>query len=186
MGTSRYDGWMKRRSAQITVVGSGEASAAVIELAEKAGEVLGRLAGTIITGGRGGVMAAVSRGAKRTPTIVVGILPGEDLDGGNEYLDVVIPSGVGYARNSMNVLSADVVVAIGGSSGTLSELAYAWIYGKPVVALTGGGGWADRLAGHPVDERRTDVVDRAETIEEMGRLVSGHLSRLGLSGAPTG
>lgn len=148
-------------------------------LAERVGELLGRLGCTVITGGGRGIMEAVSQGACRTGAITVGILPGHKLEGGNPSLDVVIPSGIGYARNMANVLAADVVVAIGGAAGTLSEIAYAWIHNKPIIALVGAGGWADRLAGQRVDERRSDVVQRAENLEQLEALVRRALALQG-------
>jgi len=63
------------------------------------------------------------------------------------------------------------VVAIGGASGTLSEIAYAWMYDKPIVALTGGGGWTDRLGGAPLDDRRTDRIQTASSVLELEQLV---------------
>lgn len=164
------------RSPQITVIGNAQASSEAAALAERAGETLGRIAPTIICGGRGGVMEAVSRGAKRAGATVVGILPGDSLDDGNPYLDVVIPSGIGFARNLTNVLAGDVVVAIGGASGTLNEITFAWMHGRPVIALVGGGGWADRLAGQSVDDRRSDVILRVETLEELEAAVRRVLS----------
>lgn len=122
-------------------------------------------------------MEAVCRGAKRAGATTVGILSGASLDAGNPYLDIVIPSGIGFARNMTNVLAADVVVCIGGAAGTLSEIAYAWMHGKPVVALLGGGGWSDRLAGSPVDDRRTDSVQGASSIEELEQMVGALLAR---------
>ena len=166
------------RSPQITVIGNAQASPQAKALAEQAGEALGKLA-TIISGGRGGIMQAVSRGAKRAGATVVGILPGDSFDEGNPYLDVVIPVGIGYARNMTNVLCADVVVAIGGAGGTLNEITFAWMYDKPIVALVGAGGWADRLAGKKIDDRRDDVIDAAKSIEELVEIVGKHLARLG-------
>lgn len=167
------------RSPQITVIGNAQASPEALALAEQAGEALGRLAPTIISGGRGGIMQAVSRGAKRAGATVVGILPGNLLDEGNPYLDVIVPVGIGYARNMTNVLCADVVVAVGGACGTLNEITFAWMHDKPIVALTGTGGWADRLAGAKIDDRRDDVIDGASTVEELAEVVGKHLSRLG-------
>ena len=124
-------------------------------------------------------MEAVSRGAKRAGATVIGILPGDSLEGGNDYLDVVIPSGIGFARNLTNVLAGDVVVAIGGASGTLNEITFAWMHGRPVIALAGAGGWADRIAGQPIDDRRDDVIERAESVEELEAAVRRKLSELG-------
>jgi len=167
------------RSKQITVIGNSQASTEAVSLAEQAGEALGQLVGTIVCGGRGGVMEAVSRGAKRAGATVVGILPGDSLEGGNDYLDIVIPSGIGFARNITNVLAGDLVVVIGGASGTLNEISFAWMYGRPIVALVGAGGWAERLAGQSVDDRRDDVIERAESVDELTRIVREKLSQLG-------
>lgn len=123
-------------------------------------------------------MDAVSRGAKRSGAIVVGILPGSGPEEGNDHLDVVVPTGIGLARNMLNVLAGDVVVVIGGSAGTLNEISFAWMYGKSIVALVGAGGWGDRLAGQALDDRRTDVVERAESIEDLERIVRGLLRRM--------
>jgi hypothetical protein len=164
------------RRPQIAVIGSARASEDALRLAEQAGEALGRL-GTIVSGGRGGIMEAVSRGAKRAGALVVGILPGNTPDDGNPYLDVVLPTGIGLARNMSNVLAGDVVVAIGGAAGTLNEISFAWMLNKPIVALVGAGGWSDRLAGHAIDDRRTDVIVRAESVVELERVVQEILSR---------
>ncbi len=145
-------------------------------LAERAGEALGRL-GNIVSGGRGGIMEAVSRGAKRSGAIVVGILPGDGPEEGNEHLDIVLPTGIGFARNMLNVLAGDVVVVIGGSAGTLNEISFAWMYGKSLVALVGAGGWGERLAGQALDDRRDDVVHQAESVEDLERIVSHLLHR---------
>jgi hypothetical protein len=83
----------------------------------------------------GGVMEAACRGARSAGGTTVGILPGEDRDGGNGFLDIAIPTGIGYARNVMVVLSSRGVIAVGGRYGTLSEIAYCRVYGVPVVGL---------------------------------------------------
>lgn len=162
---------MKRRRPQIAVIGSARASDDLLQIADRAGEALGRL-GNIVSGGRGGIMEAVSRGAKRSGAIVVGILPGSGPEEGNQHLDIVLPTGIGLARNLLNVLAGDVVVVIGGSAGTLNEISFAWMYGKNIVALAPAGGWGERLAGQALDDRRDDVVERAETVEDLERIVS--------------
>lgn len=100
----------------------------------------------IVSGGLGGVMAAVSQGARasaqRQEGDIVGVLPMYDAELANPYVDIVIPTGMGVARNVMVVASGDVVVAVGGGSGTLSEIALGWQLGKPLIALSPSGGWA--------------------------------------------
>ncbi|TNF35576.1 MAG: TIGR00725 family protein, partial [Deltaproteobacteria bacterium] len=142
----------------------------LLAAAERLGRLLVDAGYRVVCGGLGGVMAAVARGAhasaRATGNDVVGLLPTLDASTANPWIDVVIPTGLSQGRNLLVVASADVVVALGGASGTLSELALAWQIGKPIVALTGHAGWAGALAGHPIDDRRADVVHGAATPEE--------------------
>jgi len=131
--------------------------------AEELGRLIVQEGWVLACGGRGGVMEAASRGGQRARQagadgLVMGILPGPDGRDANPYLDILIPTGIGLARNSLVVLAADVVMVVSGSTGTLSEAAYAWQYGKPVIALPKTGGWARKLAGETLDDRRTDTV----------------------------
>lgn len=105
----------------------------------------------LVCGGRGGVMVAACRGVKSAGGTTVGILPSVDKSEANEYVDIVIPTGMGYARNALVVLASDVVIAIHGRTGTLSEIALALNYKKPVVVVEGTGGMADSI-GKIIDE----------------------------------
>lgn len=137
---------------------------------EAQARALGRLAVDagfrVATGGRDGVMEAVSRGAHESDAYaegdVIAILPTYRREMANPWADIVIPTGAGVARNVMLVASADVVVAVRGGSGTMSEIALAWQLGKPIVALASTGGWAEKLAGVSLDERRGDAIHRAD------------------------
>lgn len=122
----------------VAVVGPSSASDEQHELAERLGAALARRGHVVVCGGGGGVMAAVSRGAAEHGGLVVGLLPGDDRRAGNRHLTVAIPTGLGELRNGLVVRAADVVVAVGGSWGTLSEVALAVRAGVPVVAV---GGW---------------------------------------------
>ena len=116
---------------QIAVIGAGDASARLIDDAEKAGRIIAERGAVLICGGFGGVMEAACRGAKSMPgSTTVGIIPGET--GENGYVDIVIRSSMGHARNAILVNSADAVIAVGGGYGTLSEIALALKCGKPV------------------------------------------------------
>ena len=152
----------------VAVIGNGDADAARDELAAQLGATIARCGYGVVCGGLGGVMQAACRGAKSaasaTPTVA--ILPGTDRDAANPYADVVIPTGLGYARNILVVLSADAVIAVGGASGTLSEIAHAWQLGKPLCGLGLTDGWAARLAGTALDSKRTDRIHAAATVEE--------------------
>ena len=89
----------------------------------------------VVTGGRGGVMEAASKGARQAGGTTLGILPDADRSQANPWLTVAVPTGMGEARNALVVRAADGVIAVGGEWGTLSEIAFAGKTGKPVVAL---------------------------------------------------
>jgi hypothetical protein len=118
-------------------------------------------------------MEAASRGAARHGGLVVGILPSADFAEANPWCSVVVPTGIGWTRNSVNALAGDVVVAIGGGAGTLSELAYAWIHGRPILTLAGTGGWADKLAGAPLDHRNSSKIVHCESVEVLEAALLG-------------
>lgn len=119
----------------VAVVGASQPSEAHARTAEAVGEQLARAGAVVINGGGGGVMAAVSRGAQRAGGLVIGILPGEDRAEANEFVSVALATGLGELRNGLIVRAADVVLAVGGAYGTLSEVALALATGVPVVAL---------------------------------------------------
>jgi len=119
----------------IAVVGGGQCSAEEVKLAEAVGRVLARRGIILICGGLGGVMEAACKGAKSEGGTTIGILPGEDRSAANPYVDIPIVTGIGYARNLIVVKSAQAVIAIDGSYGTLSEIAYALQSGIPVIGL---------------------------------------------------
>jgi uncharacterized protein (TIGR00725 family) len=125
----------RRRYA--AVVGAGMCDEAVARLAEEVGAGLARAGFTVVTGGAFGVMEAASRGAQQAGGTVVGVLPGTDRSQGNEWADVALATGLGHGRNLAVVTSADVVVAVGGGWGTLSEIGLAGAVGRPVVLLAG-------------------------------------------------
>lgn len=156
------------------VVGANSASESLLVAAEQIGRGLVDSGFRVATGGLGGVMTAASRGARQasgwTDGSVIGILPGLVASEANPFVDVVVPTGMNYARNTILVAMADVVVAVGGGSGTLSEIALAWQHGKPIVTLDLGEGWSARLAGQRLDHRRDDLLHRAESAEEAVRL----------------
>ena len=133
-----------RRTA-IAVIGSSRATAQEIVWAEEVGRLLAERGAVLICGGLGGVMEAACRGAKSAGGFTVGILPQAERDAGNDFLDVAIATGMGYARNAAVAWSGDAAIAIGGSSGTLSEIAYATVKRVPVISL---GSW--RLDERPL------------------------------------
>ncbi len=160
----------------IAVVGGNRAPTAALAQAERLGAAIVERGWRLATGGRGGVMAAASRGARGATAWVEGrvvaVLPGVSHDDANPWADVVVPTGLGLARNVVLVSMADAVVAVGGGSGTLSEVALAWQLDKPVVALDVGAGWSARLAGERLDDRRADQIWRAADAAHAVELVA--------------
>jgi uncharacterized protein (TIGR00725 family) len=119
----------------VAVVGPGEATAEQIVAAEAVGRGLARAGALVITGGHGGVMAAASRGAADAGGVALAILPGTDRHAANEWATFAIATGLGELRNGLIVRAADVLVAVGGAYGTLSEVALALKTRIPVVGL---------------------------------------------------
>ena len=120
---------------RIGVIGNSVCSEEVIQIAEEVGREIARRKGVLVCGGLTGVMEAVARGAKAAGGLTVGIIPGNRASDANSYIDIPIVTGLGYARNVLVVQSSEVVIAIRGKYGTLSEIAYALQFGIPVVGL---------------------------------------------------
>ncbi|MBU1356283.1 MAG: TIGR00725 family protein [Candidatus Edwardsbacteria bacterium] len=121
---------------RIGVIGASSCSAKLAQAAYTVGKLIAESGAILICGGMGGVMEAACHGAIEAGGMTVGILPGSSARDGNEFLTVPVVTGLGYARNSIVVQSSQVLIAIGGKYGTLSELAYAAGFGIPVVGLS--------------------------------------------------
>jgi uncharacterized protein (TIGR00725 family) len=122
----------------VAVVGPGDPQdPRLLELATEAGRLLAGRGWTVVTGGLGGVMAAAASGAAAAGGTTVALLPGEDRASASPGHTVVIPTGLGEMRNALLVRTADALLAVGGSWGTLSEIALAVRTGVPVVAVAG-------------------------------------------------
>jgi uncharacterized protein (TIGR00725 family) len=123
------------RKPVVSVIGAGESSPEQDADAEKVGRLLAERGMILACGGRGGVMQVACRGAIQAGGLTVGILPGLDLRDANPYITVALPTGLSQARNVLVILAGQVVIAIGGGYGTLSEIAIALKMGKKVVGL---------------------------------------------------
>jgi len=147
---------MKR---QIAVIGTdGEIPERVRRIAENVGREIAKSDCILVCGGRGGVMEAACKGAKEAGGLTVGILPALEKSGANKFLDVVMTTSFGYARNALVVSAADAVIAIHGSIGTLSEIALALNYGKPVIAVEDSGGISAEVRKLEDEKIRENVV----------------------------
>src|ERR687896_1176044 len=120
---------------QVSVIGSGREHEAS---AEEVGRLLAERGCAVVTGGLGEVMAAASRGAKSAGGTTIGIVPGETRNEANEWIDHVVVTGIGHARNLAVVASGDAVIAIGGRWGTLAEIGFALRLGRPAVVVEPG------------------------------------------------
>jgi hypothetical protein len=164
----------------VTVIGySGSISASPVKelhgICEEVGRTLARHGHVVMTGGRDGVMELVSRAVSKEGGRVIGVLPAGDE--GNTHNEIRIRTGMDFALRSLILTkSADVVISIGGQAGTLLEIISSYSYGHPVILMGGTGGWTDRIGsvlidGKYLDERRTAEVKRANSIEDLERLL---------------
>ena len=129
---------MRKQKITISVIGGHSSNAKVEQLAYKIGEIIARNECITVCGGLGGVMEAVAKGAQKAGGLTIGLLPGKQKADANPYIDIALPTTIGFARNAMVACSADLIVALPGSYGTQSEICYALVYGRPVFDL---GGW---------------------------------------------
>jgi uncharacterized protein (TIGR00725 family) len=134
------------RRLVIGVMGPASCDPLMGRVAEAVGRGIAQRGATLLCGGRGGVMEAAARGARSAGGLTVGVLPGKDAKESppNEFIDVALFTGVGEARNWINVCSSDALIAVGGGFGTLSEIGLALKAGKPLVLLAS---WACSIDG---------------------------------------
>ena len=134
----------------------------------------------VVSGGLGGAMEAVFKGARASEKYregdTVAVIPSFDPHDANDFADIVIPSGINVLRNGV-VADFDAVIAIGGGAGTLSEMAFAWSHKRLLIGITGFGGWSEKLAGQRMDERQRypypdDQVFAAATAEEAINIIN--------------
>ncbi|HEY8393534.1 MAG TPA: TIGR00725 family protein [Thermaerobacter sp.] len=158
---------------RIAVIGdSGRIPDHLAALAYEVGREIARHGAILYSGGRDGIMAAASRGAREAGGLTVGILPGDDPRESNAWVDVPVTTGLGMEWRSLVLIhSADAVIMIGGGNGTLGELSASYLNARPVVILAGTGGWSDRIRqvavdGRYVDHRRTVPLEFAATPAE--------------------
>ena len=161
------------KKPQILIIGNNEngCTPELEKIAYDTGSVVAKSNSILITGGLGGVMKAASKGAKKSGGLTVGIIPQNDKSEANEFCDIVIPSGIGLMRDFLNALSADGVIAIGGGSGTLSEICAAYMYSKPIVVLKNSGGTSTKFADQYLDHRKNVKIIGVETPKEAVELI---------------
>jgi uncharacterized protein (TIGR00725 family) len=168
--------YKNRYKATISIIGASEIDSHTRQLTVKLGKELAKNNYAVVCGGLTGVMEAVCQGVKEEGGLTIGIIPFKEKGYANRYVDIVIPVPFSQARNIIVVLAGDAVVAIAGKAGTLSELSFAWIYEKPIIAMTGIEGWSSKLAGEKIDDRRSDQIYGAknanEVIDKLNELIA--------------
>ncbi|WP_202976755.1 TIGR00725 family protein [Candidatus Oscillochloris fontis] len=158
------------RRPMIAVCGSSAEDALSNTLAEEVGRLLATHGETVICGGGPGVMAAACRGALSAGGVTVGIMAGDTTVDANPYVQIAVATGMSHARNAIIVQSADVVIAVGGAYGTLSEIALARACGRPVIGLET---WVLNDPRHPdtliLATTPAEAVERALRLAEQAR-----------------
>jgi len=152
------------KKIHIGVIGAGECSTEIYSIAYEVGCLVGQNEWVLVCGGLGGVMEGAAKGCYKAGGMTVGILPGREKDSANPFITLSIPTGLGEGRNLLVVRASDVVVAIAGDYGTLSEIGLALKIGKPVIGLKTWPG--------------IDGIDYVETPDQAINMVVKYLSRL--------
>ncbi len=160
---------MNRKKPSIGIIGpnADKCSKEVYEFAFKLGVELGLRDVHLVSGGKLGIMEAVFKGTKSvngSKALTIGIIPEQDKKFANDFCDVVIPTGIGMARNKLIINTSDIIIAIAGGAGTLSEMAFSWQMKKPIIAYTQFEGWAKRLAGEKIDNQNDTPVYSADNL----------------------
>ncbi len=144
--------------AIISVIGASEIDKEIEDKTIEIGRLIAKNHYAVVCGGLSGVMEAICKGAKEEGGFTIGIIPHTEKSLANKYVDIAIPCPFSQARNIVVVLTGDVCLAISGKAGTLSEICFAWIYDKPIVALSSVEGWSSKIANQKLDNRRNDMI----------------------------
>jgi uncharacterized protein (TIGR00725 family) len=155
------------RRPQVCVLGSADPGSAAYELAAAAGQLLARLGITIVSGCGSPATKVAAERAIQSGGLVVSIIPPDQMPSADWPATVVIPCGMGDARNLLMALAGDACLVIGGRAGTISEVCLAWLHKRPLLPLVGCGGWSDQLPLHPPDERQNSPILPWRSVEEL-------------------
>ena len=151
------------RKLQIGVIGYNDdrCSGVAREIAYKVGKEIALSGSVLICGGLGGVMEAACKGAKEANGDTVGIIPQDKFSFANKFCDIVICSGIGFARDFIVATSSDGIIAVGGGIGTLIEMSVGYMIKKKIVAISPSGGVSEIYAGKYLDERKRVLIESA-------------------------
>jgi uncharacterized protein (TIGR00725 family) len=149
---------ISHRRPQVCVLGSAEPGSPAYELAGEAGELLAQLGITVVSGCGSPATSVAAERAIQKGGLVVSITPPDQMPPPDWPATVVIPCGMGDARNLLMALAGDACIVIGGRAGTISEVCLAWLHRRPLLPLVGHGGWSDTLPSNPPDERQNSPI----------------------------
>lgn len=164
------------RRPQVCVLGSADPGSAAYELAAQAGALLAKLGITVVSGCGSPATRVAAERAIAAGGLVVSIVPPDQMPPADWPATVVIPCGMGDARNLMMALAGDACIVIGGRAGTISEVCLAWLHKRPLLPLVGCGGWSNGLPENPPDERKNSPILPWGSAEQL----EGQLRSLGL------
>jgi uncharacterized protein (TIGR00725 family) len=164
------------RKLQIAVIGYNKdrCTEKARRIAYEVGSEIAQAGAILVCGGLGGVMESACKGAKDKNGITVGIIPQEDFSFANDFCDLVICTGIGFARDFITANSADGIIAIGGGVGTLIEMAVGYMKKKVIVVIEGSGGVSDNYGGKYLDERRRVQILVAKDARSAVQIFSGN------------
>jgi len=176
------------RRPQVSILGSAEPGTPAFERAAEAGELLAQLDITLVSGCGSPATRVAAERAVAAGGEVLSIIPPADMPPSDWPATVVVPCGMGDARNLLMALSGDACIVIGGRAGTISEVCLAWLHKRPLLPLVGCGGWSDSLPTNPPDERQNspilpwaNLAELKVRLETLGLVVSRGVSRGDLS-----
>ena len=164
------------RKPQVCVLGSAEPGSAAYDLAGEAGALLARCGITVVSGCGSPATRVAAERAVGAGGLVLSIIPPGEMPAADWPATVVVPCGMGDARNLLMALAGDACIVIGGRAGTISEVCLAWLHKRPLLPLVGCGGWSESLPENPPDERANSLVLPWRSIPEL----EDHLRRLHL------
>lgn len=147
----------------ISVIGGHDADKKCGVLAHKIGQIIAKSGSVLVCGGLTGVMEWAAKGAKEAGGITIGLLPGKEKTDANPYIDIALPTSIGFARNAVVACSADIIIALPGSYGTNSEICYGLVWRRPVIDL---GGW--KIKG----------MIKARNLKDVERIIQALIKRI--------
>ena len=161
---------------QIGVIGYNQDKSNEItnKIAYEVGTEIAKTGAILICGGLGGVMEHACKGAKEHGGLTVGIIPQEEVQFANKFCDVVIATGIGYARDFVVATSADGIIAVGGGVGTLIELCVGYMLKKILVTLPSSGGTAENFGGRYLDGRKRVFIQTSENARSAVKIISDY------------